>query len=112
MNEVWKVGTLLVWLAAVAPMAEAAEHWVPMFPNADSERQGFLRIINHSKIAGFAIVDPCDDIGRCGRISLTIDADETVHFNSYDLEMGNEDKGCREAWVRGRATGACCCRAL
>ena len=93
MNEVWKVGTLLVWLAAVAPMAEAAEHWVPMFPNADSERQGFLRIINHSKIAGFAIVDPCDDIGRCGRISLTIDADETVHFNSYDLEMGNEDKG-------------------
>ena len=93
MNEVWKVGTLLVWLAAVAPMAEAAEHWVPMFPNADSERQGFLRIINHSKIAGFAIVDPCDDIGRCGRISLTIDADETVHFNSHDLEMGNEDKG-------------------
>ncbi len=92
-NEVWRVGTLLVWLAAVAPMAEAAEHRMPMFPNADSERQGFLRIINHSKIADNAIVEPCDDARPCDRISLTIDADETVHFNSDDLAMGNEDKG-------------------
>ena len=64
-----------------------------MFPNADSERQGFLRIINHSKIADNAIVEPCDDARPCDRISLTIDADETVHFNSDDLAMGNEDKG-------------------
>ena len=39
-------------------------------------------------------IDPVDDSGRqFDTITLSIDASETVHFNSGDLETGNEGKG-------------------
>ena len=66
-----------------------------MFPAASDElQQGFVRVINHSDEAGEIHVTAIDDTGR--RIEgavLAIDANETVHFNSSDLEQGNAEKG-------------------
>ena len=71
-------------------------HSVPMFPSAADplERQGFVRVINHADEAGEVAIDAFDDtdIGY-PMLTLAIDAGETVHFNSNDLEMGNQDKG-------------------
>ena len=53
-----------------------------------------MRVINHSGEAGEVSIDPVDDGGRAfDTITLSIDANETVHFNSNDLETGNEGKG-------------------
>ena len=53
-----------------------------------------MRVINHSAEAGEVQIDPVDDSGRAfDTITLSVDANETVHFNSGDLEMGNEGKG-------------------
>ena len=71
------------------------DHVVPMFPGAlDGVRQGFVRIVNHSPRAGEVQVEAYDDDGtRFGPVTLDIDADATVHFNSGDLEDGNAAKG-------------------
>ena len=71
------------------------DHVVPMFPAAaDGVRQGFVRIINHSPRIGEIYIEAYDDGGtRFGPVTLDIDADETVHFNSADLEAGNAAKG-------------------
>lgn len=51
-------------------------------------------MINHSAEAGDVQIDPVDDGGRAfDTITLSVDANETVHFNSGDLETGNEGKG-------------------
>ena len=53
-----------------------------------------MRVINHSAEAGEVSIGPVDDGGRAfDTITLSIDANETVHFNSGDLENGNEGKG-------------------
>ena len=68
---------------------------VYLFPSASEPlRQGFVRVINHSDEAGEVMIDPIDDSGRqFDTITLSIEANETVHFNSGDLETGNEGKG-------------------
>ena len=68
---------------------------VYLFPSASEPlREGFVRVINHSAEAGEVTIDPVDDSGReFDTITLSIDANETVHFNSGDLETGNEGKG-------------------
>ncbi len=71
-------------------------HTVPMFPSASDplERQGFVRVINHSDEAGEVAIDAFDDTDVGYPTStVAIDAGETVHFNSDDLEMGNPVKG-------------------
>ena len=85
------------WAAAsIRPKsATGRTHYVNLVPS-DSEplREGFVRVINHSAQAGEVSIDPVDDGGRAfDTITLSIDANETVHFNSGDLEMGNEGKG-------------------
>ena len=86
-------------LALGAGFAGAANshpnHLVPMFPAAaDGVRQGFVRIINRSPRAGDVHIEAYDYGGtRFGPVTLDIDADETVHFNSADLEDGNAAKG-------------------
>ena len=69
-------------------------HIVPLFPAAsDAVRQGFVRVINHSDHAGEVEIRATDDDGaRFGPTALTIDARETAHFNSTDLEVGNDAK--------------------
>ena len=71
------------------------DHLVPMFPAAaDGVREGFVRIINHSPRPGEVHIEAYDDDGaRFGPVTLDVDADETVHFNSGDLEGGNTAKG-------------------
>ena len=57
-------------------------------------REGFVRVINHGAAAGEVSIHPVDDSGRqFDTITLSIDARETVHFNSGDLETGNPGKG-------------------
>ena len=71
-------------------------HHIPFFPSAagGAQRQGFLRIINHSARAGAVRIRAFDDAGRSyGELSLHIEAERTAHFNSEDLEMGNGLKG-------------------
>ena len=68
---------------------------VYLVPSASEPlREGFVRVINHSAEAGEVRIDPVDDSGRqFDTITLSIDANQTVHFNSGDLETGNEGKG-------------------
>ena len=72
------------------------EHSVPLFmAHGDPEqRQGFVRIINHSHEAGTVEIVGVDDAGtRYGPVELSIGARQTKHLNSMDLENGNDGKG-------------------
>ena len=93
----WLFAVAMAGLAGIAPAAQDGEtaHPVPFFPSAsDVARQGFARVINHSPEAGEVYVDAYDDAGRhFGPLTLVVDASETIHFNSGDLEDGNADKG-------------------
>ena len=68
---------------------------VALFPPAASPAyQGFVRVINHSARAGRVVIRATDDAARRYEpVTLAIGAGEAVHFNSQDLEYGNEDKG-------------------
>ena len=70
-------------------------HSIPLFPPArDAEREGFARVVNHGDVPGEVVIEAYDDAGmRHGPVTLAVPAGETVHFNSMDLEAGNEDKG-------------------
>ena len=51
-------------------------------------------MINHSGDSGEVQIDAIDDTGvSYGPLTLSIDGDATVHFNSDDLEGGNTGKG-------------------
>ena len=66
------------------------------FPSAADPlgRQGFVRVVNHSNAQGTVSITAFDDSGRRhGPVTLAMDALETVHFNSGDLEDGNASKG-------------------
>ena len=71
---------------------------VPLFPSAaDGAPQGFVRVINHSGMAGRVRIDAFDDTGNSyGPVTLSIDAYATAHFNSDDLRRGNAAKGLSE----------------
>ena len=68
---------------------------IPLFlPVGDSNREGFLRVINNSDSAGTVDVTAIDDLGRShGPVTLTLGERETVHLISGDLERGNASKG-------------------
>ena len=84
--------SVVVVAAAMLPLQAATVHY---FPSAsDPNRQGFVRIINHSSTAGDVSVAATDDSGvSLEAVSLPIAANATVHFNSDDLEIGNTSKG-------------------
>ena len=85
-------------LAAVQPAtaADEAGAWdIPFFPAAGNAHgwQGFMRVANHSDVGGDVVVRAIDDGGRdFGTVTLALDAGETVHVNSADLEDGNAAK--------------------
>ena len=85
----------LMLASVTVSVAVAAEQLVPFFPSAsEAARQGFVRVINHSDVAGDVQIDAFDDAGRWfGPVTLSIGAAATVHFNSDDLEGGNATKG-------------------
>ena len=97
-NNMKTFATIAVAVAAVAANAGA----ILYFPSAsDPDRQGFVRVINHSASGGEVSITATDDSGLVfDAVSLPIEADETVHFNSDDLETGSEAKG-----IQGIGTG-------
>ena len=78
-------------------------HSIPFFPAASDplSRQGFARIVNRSGTSGTVTIDAFDDSGRNhGPVTLSLDARETAHFNSGDLEDGNAVKGLEQGTGR------------
>ena len=82
-------------MLAVAFASTMRAATIPYFPAAnDTYLQGFVRVINHSAQSGEVSIQATDDTGMTyDPITLTIDANQTVHFNSDDLELGSEAKG-------------------
>ena len=90
------VSTAFLTSDASASSSTGSARMVPLFPSASDAlgRQGFARVINHSEEAGEVEIEAFDDEGMSyGPLTLAIDAGETVHFNSNDLEEGNANKG-------------------
>ena len=82
--------------AGDSTMDEVARRYsVPLFlSTSDSRRQGFLRLVNRSDEPGTVSIHAVDDAGaRHGPVEISLEARETIHFNSEDLESGNPDKG-------------------
>ena len=75
--------------------SDTEAHLVPLFPStSDETREGFVRVINRNDTAGEVTITAIDDDGlRSGPVQLAINARETVHFNSENLEQGAADKG-------------------
>ena len=71
------------------------QHELPLVMEASNNlQQGFVRIINRSNRSGFVAIHAIDDTGeRFGPLQLEMTSKETLHFNSEDLEEGNDDKG-------------------
>ena len=81
---------------STVPAANDDVHSVPLFPAASDElgRQGFARVINRGDTAAEVSIAAFDETNReYEAITLTVGANEAVHFNSDDLELGNDDKG-------------------
>ena len=69
---------------------------VALFPSASDPlyREGFVRVINRSGVAGEVSVEAIDDSGTVlGTAALSIAGGATAHFNSSDLQDGNPEKG-------------------
>ena len=82
-------------IAASSQLVLAGSMELPLVISASNRsQQGFVRIINHSGSSGTVRIHAIDDSGeRFGPIVLALDAHESTHFNSQDLERGNADKG-------------------
>lgn len=80
--------------ASTGAFASAQDHMAPLVPAAsDTVRQGFVRVINHGGEDGEIRIEAIDDQGDVHELALSIEAGETLHFNSNDLEEVNADKG-------------------
>ena len=91
-------------LSTVPEAGAGATHDVALFAAAvnPDHYQGFVRIINRSGISGEVTIEAYDDVGVAyGPVTLDVGANETVHFNSGDLEEGNPDKGLSEGIGEG-----------
>ena len=87
----------------VTVMAPEAVWRLP--PASDPFLQGFVRLVNHSGQAGEVTVTATDAAGREHEpLTLRLEAHAVVHFNSADLENGNEGKGLSGG--TGPGTGA------
>ncbi len=77
------------------PLADGGwRHRVPLFLAAGGTRAGFLRVVNRSNLSGEVAIEAVDDEGnRAGPVFLELAPRQTAHFNSDDLEAGNNAKG-------------------
>ena len=69
---------------------------VPLFPSAAdaTDRRGFVRVVNRSSSAGDVVISARDDTSwEYEPLTLRLAAGAAAHFNSDDLELGNEQKG-------------------
>ena len=85
----------LATVGGVDAEAAANERTVPLFlSTSDPDRQGFVRVINHSTEPGEVLIHAIDDAGnQRGPVTLSLSAGGNQHFNSDDLESGNAAKG-------------------
>lgn len=91
-----KLAAVLFLLTVVLAVVPVSGMTVPYFPSASDAlgRQGFVRVINHSDEAGNVVIEAIDDAGSSfGPVSLAVEANQAVQFNSNDLEHGNRIKG-------------------
>ena len=87
------VGLYVIASAAQEPEQTQALLFIPSASDT-LDREGFVRVINHSAEAGEVRIDAIDDDGESyGPVVLSVGAGEAVHFNSDDLENGNAEKG-------------------
>ena len=97
MSLLENVGTgHLTNLSTIPPVPEDGVHSVPLFPAASDAlgRQGFARVVNRSGEAGAVRIQAYDESDTAYEpLTLSLDAGETAHFNSDDLELGNAGKG-------------------
>ena len=80
-------------------------HTIPLFPSASDAlgREGLARVINRSAVAGEVWIEAFDDEGESyGPLTMSLDAKETAHFNSDDLENGNSARGLTDCTGAGR----------
>ena len=93
-------------LSALPPGADAeGVHVVPLFLSASdpSGRKGFLRVVNRSGSAGTVRIEAFDGSDfTYNPVTLSLDAGQTRHFNSDDLEAGNAGKGLSGSTGAGR----------
>ena len=89
---------------ALSSAESGSGHAVHLFPSASDARgrEGFARVINHSSQGGVVTIRAFDDGGAAhGPLTLPIEANETVHFTSGDLEGGNAAIGLSGGTGRG-----------
>ena len=93
-------------LSAPPPEADAGgARTVPLFLSASdpSGREGFLRVVNRSDAAGTVRIEAFDGSDFAYEpVTLSLDAGQTRHFNSDDLENGNAGKGLSGSTGAGR----------
>ena len=91
----WRLRLVVAVLAGLGGIPSLAEHNVPLLPSASNpDRQGFVRIINHADRTSEIRIDAIDDTGSPAHpLTLSINANETLHVNSDDVENGNAAKG-------------------
>ena len=89
--------------SALAQPSRGREHVLPLFISSSNtaaprvggvEKQGFIRVINHSNETASVRIVGVDDAGvRKGPITLTLGAKETIHLNTENIEGGDSNKG-------------------
>lgn len=71
-----------------------AVHEVPLFPGTSNpNRQGFVRVINHSDEEASIDIDASDASGRTDELTLTMGPRAATQFDADDLELGNTETG-------------------
>ena len=80
-------------------------HLVPLLPTASDAlgRQGFVRVINLSDVAGQVTIQAFDGTSwEFEALTLSLPANQAVQFDSDDLEYGNADKRLSEGTGAGQ----------
>ena len=85
---------LFLSLWATNPALAETYHLPLLLSATDPSRRAVMRIVNHSATEGQVLVTAIDDTGRYfGPITLTLDAQAAIEFNSTDLERGDDTLG-------------------
>ena len=86
--------TAILAVASMNSMAQNPQALPLVLSASSSSLTGFVRIINNSPRSGSVRITAIDNRGsRSSPVVLSLDAQETVNFNSRDLERGNASKG-------------------
>ena len=89
------LGVTALFLMYASQSAASDTYNLPLLPSAsDPSRQGFVRIVNHSAVAGDVNITAIDDDGLYyGPETVTVEPLAAFHFSSANLEQGHEALG-------------------